>query len=148
MHAPPLIEIKVAGAGRRESMTDRGVGLMSYLTLLLHMAIGQSNEARLSAARYLAERFDALVIGAAACDPQPPASLEGIYPVGTIVADRSYAQERLDTAEDEFRQAFKARENRIEWHARTGSSGGVPSPLRPSTFPIRAGQPILSSAAR
>jgi nucleotide-binding universal stress UspA family protein len=90
---------------------------MSYLTLLLHMAIGQSNEARLSAARYLAERFDALVIGAAACDPQPPASLEGIYPVGTIVADRSYAQERLDTAEDEFRQAFKARENRIEWRS-------------------------------
>ena len=81
------------------------------------MAIGQSNEARLSAARYLAERFDAFVIGAAACDPQPPASLEGIYPVGTIVADRSYAQERLDTTEDEFRQAFAARESRIEWRS-------------------------------
>ena len=47
---------------------------MSYPTLLLHMAIGLPNEARLSSARYLAERFDALVIGSAACDPQPPAS--------------------------------------------------------------------------
>jgi nucleotide-binding universal stress UspA family protein len=90
---------------------------MSYLTLLLHMAIGQSNEARLSAARYLAERFDAFVIGAAACDPQPPASLEGIYPVGTIIADRGYAQERLEATEDEFRQAFGARESRIEWRS-------------------------------
>jgi hypothetical protein len=90
---------------------------MSYLTLLLYMAIGQSNEARLSAARYLTERFDAFVIGAAACDPQPPASLEGIYPVGTIIADRGYAQERLEATENEFRQAFGARENRIEWRS-------------------------------
>lgn len=88
---------------------------MSYPTLLLHMAIGQSNDARLAAVRYLSERFDAFVIGAAACDPQPPDSFDGIYPTGTIVADRIYAQEKLATLEDEFRQAFKARESRIEW---------------------------------
>jgi hypothetical protein len=87
-----LIEIKVAHLGGCQSDGRPEVGPMSYLTLLLYMAIGQSNEARLSAARYLTERFDAFVIGAAACDPQPPASLEGIYPVGTIIADRGYAQ--------------------------------------------------------
>jgi nucleotide-binding universal stress UspA family protein len=90
---------------------------MSYPTLLLHMAIGQSNEARVGSARYLAERFDALVVGAAACDPQPPASYEGIYPADVVVADRSYAREKLEAAEAEFRQGFAGREGRIEWRS-------------------------------
>jgi nucleotide-binding universal stress UspA family protein len=88
---------------------------MPYPTLLLHMALGQANEARLASTRYLAERFDALVIGAAACDPQPPASVEGLYPPDVIVADRGYAQEQLETAEAEFRRGFAGRQNRIEW---------------------------------
>lgn len=90
---------------------------MSCPTLLLHLAIGLPNEARLASARYLAERFDALVIGAAACDPQPPASFEGIYPPHVIVADRGYAREKLDAAQAEFRQAFAGREDRIEWRS-------------------------------
>jgi nucleotide-binding universal stress UspA family protein len=81
------------------------------------MAIGLSNEARLASARYLIERFDALVIGAAACDPQPPASLEGIYPADVVIADRAYAGEKLATAEAEFRQGFAGRESRIDWRS-------------------------------
>jgi nucleotide-binding universal stress UspA family protein len=88
---------------------------MTYPTLLLHMAIGLPNQACLASARYLAERFDARVIGAAACDPQPPASFEGIYPPDVVVADRGYAREKLDAAQAEFRRAFAGRENRIEW---------------------------------
>jgi len=90
---------------------------MSYPTLLLHMAIGQSNEAPLAAARYLAERFGALVIGAAACDPQPSAWIEAIYPVDTILADRTYGQEQLEAVEEEFRDGLKGRESRIEWRS-------------------------------
>ena len=90
---------------------------MSYPTLLLHMGIQQANDARLIVARELADRFDALMIGAAACNPQPPASFEGLYPVDVIQVDRTYAKEQLDAAEAEFRQGFAGRENRIEWRS-------------------------------
>ena len=81
------------------------------------MGTQQANEARLKVARELADRFDALVIGAAACNPQPLASFEGLYPVDVIQVDRTYAKEQLDAAEAEFRQGFAGRENRIEWRS-------------------------------
>jgi nucleotide-binding universal stress UspA family protein len=117
-HAPRF-DRDQGGKRRREPVWSRTEEelVMSYPTVLLHMAIGLPNEARLASARYLAERFDALVIGSAACDPQPPASLEGIYPAEVIVADRGYASEKLGTAQAEFRRAFAGRENRIEWRS-------------------------------
>ena len=81
------------------------------------MGTQQANECRLIVARELADRFDALVIGAAACNPQPQASFEGLYPVDVVQVDRTYAKERLDAAEAEFRQGFAGRENRIEWRS-------------------------------
>ncbi len=90
---------------------------MSYSTLLLHMALGQSNEARLSAARNLADRFDALIVGAAACDPQPVLPIDGSYAFDMIQADRSFARDQLDQAEAEFRRGLTGRENRIEWRS-------------------------------
>ncbi len=90
---------------------------MPYPTLLVHMGLGQSNDARLSAVRHLAERLDAMVIGAAACDPQPPVSFDGIYPADVIQADRSFAEDQLSATEAEFRRALKGRENRIEWRS-------------------------------
>ncbi len=88
---------------------------MSYPTLLLHMDLEQSNAARLAVATDLAERFDALLIGTAAANPQPPVFADGTYPVDTFEVDRQSARDAMDKAEASFRQALKRRENRIEW---------------------------------
>ena len=89
---------------------------MSF-TLLVHLQTQHTNTARLNVARDLADRFDAVVLGTAACDPRPPACFEGTYPVDTILTDRTFAQEQLDLAEAGFRHAFKGRENSIEWRS-------------------------------
>jgi nucleotide-binding universal stress UspA family protein len=88
---------------------------MSYATLLLHMDLERPNAARLAVAAGLAERFDALVIGAAAADPQPPVFADGIYPVDTLQVDRELAERRIGAAEAEFREAFAGRAERIRW---------------------------------
>jgi nucleotide-binding universal stress UspA family protein len=96
---------------------------MSYPTLLLHVAIQKDNAARLAVARDLAERFDAAVIGTAACEPQPQAYIDGIYPVEVIEADKTFADEQLAAAEAEFRQAMQGREGRIEWRSALAQPG-------------------------
>jgi nucleotide-binding universal stress UspA family protein len=97
---------------------------MPYLALLVHMGLGLSNEPRLAAARQLAERFEATVIGAAACDPQPAPSYDGIYPPDVIIADRGFAEERIAAAEAEFRAAFRGRETRLEWRSAFAAPAG------------------------
>jgi hypothetical protein len=44
---------------------------MSYSTLMVHLELERSNDARLRIAGDLAEQFDARLIGIAACDPEP-----------------------------------------------------------------------------
>jgi nucleotide-binding universal stress UspA family protein len=97
---------------------------MLYPALLVHLGLGPPNEVRLATARQLAERFDATVIGAAACDPQPPPSYDGLYPPDVLIADRGYAEERLAAAEAEFRAAFRSRETRIEWRSAFAAPAG------------------------
>ena len=45
---------------------------MKYATVMVGLALGQSNEARLEIAGQLAERFGARVIGVAAAEFSPP----------------------------------------------------------------------------
>jgi nucleotide-binding universal stress UspA family protein len=140
---------------------------MSYSTLLLHIALQDANAGRLAVARELADRFDAVVIGTAACNPEPPPSFDGIYPVEVIQFDRAYAKERLEAAEAEFRQGFAGRENRIEWRGALAPAGahvarlcraadlvitGAVAPelladpnwrLDPGDLVMRAGRPVL-----
>ena len=50
---------------------------MSYSTLMVHLDLDRSNEARLQMAGELAERFDSRLIGVAAADIQPLYFMEG-----------------------------------------------------------------------
>ncbi len=96
---------------------------MSYTTLLVHVGPQGANNGPLGVARKLADRFDADVIGAAACDPMQPASFEAIYGVDVVEINRSYGTERLLGAEGEFRASFAGRENRIEWRSAFAAPG-------------------------
>jgi nucleotide-binding universal stress UspA family protein len=113
---------------------------MPYPTLLLHMSVGQANASRLAAARNLAERLDAVVIGTAACDPQPPPSLDGIYTPDIVLADTGYAQENLDALEAEFHRAMKGREDRIEWR------GAFAQPVAYVAAQCRAADLVITGA--
>lgn len=96
---------------------------MSYSTILVHLGIKETNTERLAVARDLAESFGSLVIGTAACDPEAPASYDGIYLADAIEADRRYAADRLTAAEAEFRQGFSGAKNEIEWRSAASPPG-------------------------
>ena len=57
---------------------------MSYSTLMVHLELERSNDARLRIAGDLAEQFDARLIGIAACDPQPPHYAGGAFAQGLV----------------------------------------------------------------
>lgn len=90
---------------------------MTIATLMVHMELERSNAARIRVAATLAERFDAFVIGAAACEPQPPMYIDGIVPEEVIRADRERARGEMRKAETELRDALASRANRIEWRS-------------------------------
>ena len=63
---------------------------MSYSTLMVHLDLDRSNDARLQIAGELAERFDARLIGIAAADIQPLYFMEGAAAQDLLEKDRSY----------------------------------------------------------
>lgn len=136
-----LTRIKAAMAWMSDPAVRNGRYAMSYPTLLLHVGIKSNNASRIAVARDLADRLDAMVIGAASCDPQPPASFEGIYSVDSVEGDKRYAQELLEAAEAEFREGFSGRENRIEWR------GASSPPAMHVALASRAADLVITGAA-
>ena len=55
---------------------------MTFSTLMVHLELEHSNDARLRIAGDLAEQFDAKLIGIAACDPQPAYYADGAFAQG------------------------------------------------------------------
>jgi nucleotide-binding universal stress UspA family protein len=92
---------------RRESM--------SYATLMVHLEIEHSNDARLRIAGDLANRFDAKLIGIAACETTPPTYADTFVPGELIAADRAYARKCLAEVEARFREAVTSRVPKFEW---------------------------------
>ena len=90
---------------------------MTYSTLMVHLELDHSNDARLQLAGDLAEQFDATLIGVAACDPQLP-----YYPLGALAADvleleEIEVKERISEAERRFRAAVQGRARTVEWRS-------------------------------
>lgn len=90
---------------------------MTIATLMVHMELERSNAARVSVAATLAERFDAFVIGVAACEPQPPKYFDGVIPDDVIRADRERARDQMSGAEKAIRDAMTGRANKVEWRS-------------------------------
>ncbi len=88
---------------------------MSYMTLMVHMSLGQSNAAVLRVAADLAAQFDATVIGVAAAQPMPMVYGDG-YVSGTFVEqDRLALDQAMLKAEAKFRGALQAHAGRLQW---------------------------------
>lgn len=93
---------------------------MSYATLMAHLDLDDPNEARLKIVGDLARRFDAGVIGIAACVQNMPLYFDfaaGSVADTLIEQDRTAIEKRLSAAEQSFRASLAGRAKRLEWRS-------------------------------
>ena len=89
---------------------------MTYKTVMVALALGQSNDARLEVAAQLAERFGARVIGAVAAEFSPPLYFADGEPAQRLIdQERTAVGNRLAGLESEFRAAMQSRAIEVEW---------------------------------
>ena len=78
---------------------------MTYSTILVSLEAGRSNKHVLQAANDVADRFEASIIGSAACTPIQPVYADGYAYAEVFDQDNKEIQTELVQAEAEFRQA-------------------------------------------
>ena len=141
---------------------------MTYKTVMVGLALGQPNDARLEVAAQLAERFEARVIGIAAAEFSPPLYFsEGEAAQRLIDQGWAAVKNRLKALEGEFRAAMQNHAVEVEWRcaedfptrfavrqARAcdilvvgeAVSGGLADPfvqVNPSDLVLQVGRPLL-----
>ena len=91
---------------------------MTYKTVMVGLALGRPNEARLEVAAQLAERFGARVIGVAAAEFSPPPYFTEGGPAQKLI-DQGWTavKNRLKDLESEFRAAMQNRSLEVEWRS-------------------------------
>jgi nucleotide-binding universal stress UspA family protein len=89
---------------------------MTYATLMVHLELGRSNAGLLRVAADLAGRFQAGVIGVAACQPMPMYYADG-YSSDMLEQDRVEMGKEIRAAEDEFRTAMHGAVADLEWRS-------------------------------
>lgn len=90
---------------------------MTYKTLMVHLELGGDNGNLLKITGELAERFDARVIGIAACQPVQILVGEGLNAGEALTQDRAEIEKELAAAAAQFRAAFQGRAQGIEWRS-------------------------------
>ncbi|RXT45763.1 universal stress protein [Bradyrhizobium betae] len=89
---------------------------MTYATVMVSLALGQPNEARLQVAGELAERFDAGIVGVAAAQFAPPLYFtDGAEAQGLIDRGEASVKRRLAGLEAQFRAATRNRGGHVDW---------------------------------
>ena len=138
---------------------------MSYSTLMVHLDLDRSNDARLQMAGEFAELFDFRLIGVAAADIQPLYFMEGAAAQDMLEKDRDRLKSQIADCEAQFRRVLKARADNIEWRSAldwptdfvarnaraadliiTGNQAVRPDATRqinPGDLVLRAGRPVL-----
>jgi nucleotide-binding universal stress UspA family protein len=113
---------------------------MSYKTIMVSLALDQSNEARLEIAGQLAERFDAGLIGVAAAQFPPPLYFtDGAAAQSLIDQGEASIKKKLSELESQFRQALRSRAKvALEWR------GAVDFPTRFALQEARCADIIVS----
>jgi len=139
-----------------------------FSTLMVHLDLEHSNDARLEVAGELARQFDARLIGIAACEySQGPYFAEGDFARQLLEQDRAKLDKRMAEMESSFRGVAERHARDIEWRSTldlptnyvaeqaraadlviTGSQrdGMILDPLRrldPGDLVMRAGRPVL-----
>jgi nucleotide-binding universal stress UspA family protein len=97
---------------------------MTYSSLMVHLDLNKSNDARLHVAGDLAEIFDAKLIGIAACQAQPSVYADGAFAQSLVDQLEAEAEEQLNSLQSRFRTAFQNRIRDIEWRSSLGSPLG------------------------
>jgi nucleotide-binding universal stress UspA family protein len=91
---------------------------VSYRTLMVHADIGGKNENLFRLAGNLAERFEAKVIGIAACIPPEPIYYADTYDLGAFIEqDRAAIKQRIIKAQHSFRSALEGRCRNTDWRS-------------------------------
>jgi nucleotide-binding universal stress UspA family protein len=93
---------------------------MTYSSVMVHLDLDESNDARLHVAGDLAEKFDAKLIGIACCQPQPSVYADGVLAQGLVRQLEAEANEKLQKLEQRFRTACQNRVEGIEWRRAYG----------------------------
>lgn len=122
---------------------------MTYATVMVSLALDQSNEARLQVAGELAERFEATIVGVAAAQFAPPLYFtDGAAAQSLIDREQASIKKRLADLEVQFRAATKARGGRVEWRsAMDFPARFVPAQARCADIIVSGGQsPAFSDA--
>lgn len=88
---------------------------MTYKSLLVHLDLNGDNEGVLNVAAELAARFEARVIGIAACQPVSVLYSDGFFTPGTLSQDRDDIARELAAVEAQFRQAMSGQVGDVSW---------------------------------
>jgi nucleotide-binding universal stress UspA family protein len=89
---------------------------MTYATVMVSLALDESNEARLEAAGQIAERFDSGIVGIAAAQFSPPVYFtSGEQAQNLIDQGQALIKKRMSELEVQFREATKNRATYVEW---------------------------------
>lgn len=91
---------------------------MTYRTLLVHLELDAKNAGLLEITADLARKFDANVIGIAACQPSQTLFDEGLSAGQRMIEDRAEISRALTAAEAEFRENLLGRVKNVEWRSR------------------------------
>lgn len=93
---------------------------MTYKSIMVHLELGGDNDGVLQIAGDLAERFNADVIGIAACQPIQILYNEGLGADDAITQDRAEIAREMKIAEEEFRKALSGRAKTLQWRSSIG----------------------------
>ncbi len=88
---------------------------MSYTSMMVHQNLGATNDSRLQIAADLAQRFDAKLIGIAACEVKPPAYGNGAFASAILNELRPQTESKLKEAAARFRASAEGKVREIEW---------------------------------
>ena len=112
---------------------------MTYATVMVSLALGQPNEARLQVAGELAERFEAAIVGVAAAQFAPPLYFtDGAQAQRLIDQGETSVRQRLAELEEQFRAATRNRGGQVAWR------GAVDFPARYALQQARCADIIVS----
>ena len=89
---------------------------MTYATVMVSLALDESNEARLEAAGQIAERFGSEIVGIAASQFSPPLYFtSGEQAQNLLDQGQALIKKRMLELEVQFREATKNRAKYVEW---------------------------------
>jgi nucleotide-binding universal stress UspA family protein len=91
---------------------------MTYATVMVSLALDQSNETRLEAAGQIAERFEAAIIGIAASQFSPPLYFTAGEQAQKLIDEgRASIEKRIRELAAQFHKATRNRAKQAEWRS-------------------------------